>query len=363
MTRVRIDGIVKRFGEASALSGVSLDLPPGELFTLLGPSGCGKTTLLRIVAGLLAQDAGSVAFDGVPVDRVPPYRRNIGVVFQSYAIFPHLTVRQNIAYGLRARRMDSARAAAKVAEAARMVQMEPLLDRMPAALSGGQQQRVVLARALVIEPRLLLMDEPLSNLDARLRVEMRTVIRRLQRALGITTLYVTHDQEEALALSDTIAVMDRGEVLQTGPPWALYRAPRNRFVAEFLGGMNVLAGRLTSPAGAGGVTVVETDFGTPWAVAADGPAPGAGPVWLGIRPESLRVEPPPGAADRWNQVAGTVTEVGYLGAVARYQVDVAPGVSLTVEVHDPDFQTLRRVGDSVRLWCDPAKVRILAPHP
>ena len=223
MTRVRIDGIVKRFGEASALSGVSLELPPGELFTLLGPSGCGKTTLLRIVAGLLAQDAGSVAFDGVPVDSVPPYRRNIGVVFQSYAIFPHLTVRQNIAYGLRARRMDSERAAAKVVEAARMVQMEPLLDRMPAALSGGQQQRVVLARALVIEPRLLLMDEPLSNLDARLRVEMRTVIRRLQRALGITTLYVTHDQEEALAISDTIAVMDRGQVLQTGPPWALYR--------------------------------------------------------------------------------------------------------------------------------------------
>ena len=363
MTRVRIDGIVKRFGEAPALSGVSLELPPGELFTLLGPSGCGKTTLLRIVAGLLAQDSGSVAFDGVPVDSVPPYRRNIGVVFQSYAIFPHLTVRQNIAYGLRARRMDHERAAAKVIEAARMVQMEPLLDRMPAALSGGQQQRVVLARALVIEPRLLLMDEPLSNLDARLRVEMRTVIRRLQRALGITTLYVTHDQEEALAISDTIAVMDRGEVLQTGAPWALYRAPRTRFVAEFLGGMNVLAGRLTSPAGAGEVTLIETDFGAPWVVAADGTGAGAGPVWVGIRPESLRVEPPPGIADRWNQAAGTVTEVGYLGAVVRYQVDVAPGVSLTVEVHDPDFQTLRRVGDSVRLWCDPAKVRILAPHP
>jgi iron(III) transport system ATP-binding protein len=294
---------------------------------------------------------------------VPPYRRNIGVVFQSYAIFPHLSVRQNIAYGLRARRTDSARMATKVAEAARMVQMEPLLDRMPAALSGGQQQRVVLARALVIEPRLLLMDEPLSNLDARLRVEMRTVIRRLQQALGITTLYVTHDQEEALAISDTIAVMDRGQVLQTGPPWALYRAPRNRFVAEFLGGMNVLAGRLTGPARSGGVTVVETDFGASWSVAVDGPAPDAGPVWLGIRPESLRTEPPPGAADRWNQVAGTVTDVGYLGAVARYQVEVAPGVSLTVEVHDPDLQTLRRVGDGVRLWCDPAKVRILAPHP
>src|SRR5262245_10273044 len=363
MTRVRIDGVVKRFGEAAALNGVSLELPPGELFTLLGPSGCGKTTLLRIVAGLLAQDAGSVAFDGVPIDDVPPYRRNIGVVFQSYAIFPHLTVRQNIAYGLRARRMTAAETEGKVAAAARMVQMEPLLDRMPAALSGGQQQRVVLARALVIEPRLLLMDEPLSNLDARLRVEMRAVIRRLQRTLGITTLYVTHDQEEALAISDTIAVMDRGEVLQTGPPWALYRAPRTRFVAEFLGGMNVLAGRLTASRAADGVAVVETDLGAPWSVAIDGQASAPGPVWLGIRPESLRVEPPADSMDRWNQVAGTVTEVGYLGAVARYQVEVGPGISLTVEVHDPDFQTLRRVGDHVRLWCDPAKVRILAPHP
>jgi ABC-type Fe3+/spermidine/putrescine transport system ATPase subunit len=363
MTRVRVDGIVKRFGEAVALSGVSLELPPGELFTLLGPSGCGKTTLLRIVAGLLTQDAGAVAFDGVPVDSVPPYRRNIGVVFQSYAIFPHLTVRQNIAYGLRARGIGAERAEGKVAEAARMVQMEALLDRMPAALSGGQQQRVVLARALVIEPRLLLMDEPLSNLDARLRVEIRAVIRRLQRTLGITTLYVTHDQEEALAISDTVAVMDRGQVLQTGPPWKLYREPRTRFVAEFLGGMNVVAGRLTSPVPAGDAVVVETEFGAPWSVAGDGPAPGTGPVWLGVRPESLRVEPPPGSGDGWNQVTGTVAEVGYLGAVARYQVDVAPGVSLTVEVHDPDFQTLRRVGDAVRLWCDPAKVRILASHP
>jgi iron(III) transport system ATP-binding protein len=361
MTRVHIDGVVKRFGEAAALNGVSLELPPGELFTLLGPSGCGKTTLLRIVAGLLAQDAGSVSFDGVPVDSIPPYRRNIGVVFQSYAIFPHLTVRENIAYGLRARRMDGARSAAKVLEAARMVQMEPLLDRMPAALSGGQQQRVVLARALVIEPRLLLMDEPLSNLDARLRVEMRTVIRRLQQALGITTLYVTHDQEEALAISDTIAVMDHGQVLQTGAPWALYGAPRNRFVAEFLGGMNVLRGRLRAGSGAAGAEV-ETDFGAQWTVAVDGAA-AVGAVWLGVRPESLRLEPPSDAAARWNQVTGTVMEVHYLGAVARYQVAVAPEISLTVEVHDPDFQALRRVGDELRLWCDPAKVRLLAPHP
>jgi iron(III) transport system ATP-binding protein len=363
MTQVRIDGVVKRFGDVVALAGVSLELPAGELFTLLGPSGCGKTTLLRIVAGLLLQDAGSVTFDGMPIDGVPPYRRNIGVVFQSYAIFPHLTVRQNIAYGLRARRVTGAEAEVRIGQAARMVQMEPLLDRMPAALSGGQQQRVVLARALVIEPRILLMDEPLSNLDARLRVEMRAVIRRLQRTLGITTLYVTHDQEEALAISDTIAVMDRGEVLQTGPPWTLYRAPRNRFVAEFLGGMNVLAGRLTSVAATQGTALVETDFGARWFVVVDGEDVPPGPVWLGIRPESLRIEPSRDGMDRWNQITGTVTDVGYLGAVARYQIEIAAGISVAVEIHDPDFSTLRRVGDVVRLWCDPAKVRILAPHP
>jgi iron(III) transport system ATP-binding protein len=360
MTRLRVDGIVKRFGETVALDGVSLDLAPGELFTLLGPSGCGKTTLLRIVAGLLAQEAGTIAFDDVPVDGVPPYRRNIGVVFQSYAIFPHLTVRQNIAYGLRARRLAPGAIEAKVVAAARMVQLEALLDRMPAALSGGQQQRVVLARALVIEPRLLLMDEPLSNLDARLRVEMRAVIRRLQRTLGITTLYVTHDQEEALAISDTIAVMDRGRVVETGPPWALYRTPRTRFVAEFLGGMNILRGLVTG--GARGTIVAETGLGTPWSVVAEAGGADGGAVWLGVRPESLRLEPPGGSA-AWNQAAGTVTEVAYLGAVVRYQVQAGPTVTLTVDVHDPDVVALRRVGDAVRLWCDPAKVRLLSPRP
>jgi ABC-type Fe3+/spermidine/putrescine transport system ATPase subunit len=190
---------------------------------------------------------------------------------------------------------------------------------------------------------------------------MRTVIRRLQQALGITTLYVTHDQEEALAISDTIAVMDRGEILQTGPPWALYGAPRNRFVAEFLGGMNVLRGHLTTLTDAL-IAEVETSFGARWMVAVDGAA-ATGDVWLGVRPESLRLEPSPDVATRWNQVTGTVTEVDYLGAVARYQVAVAPDVSLTVEVHDPDFRALPRLGDELRVWCDPAKVRLLAPHP
>ncbi|HEV8309135.1 MAG TPA: ABC transporter ATP-binding protein [Methylomirabilota bacterium] len=351
MTRVRIDGVVKRFAESTALDGVSLELVPGELFTLLGPSGCGKTTLLRIVAGLLPQDAGSVAFDGVPVDAVPAYERNIGVVFQSYAIFPHLPVRENIAYGLRARGLPADAVTARVREAAHLVQLEPLLARMPAALSGGQQQRVVLARALVIEPRLLLMDEPLSNLDARLRRDMRALIRRIQRELGITTLYVTHDQEEALAISDTIAVMDRGRVLQTGRPWEVYLAPRSRFVAEFLGSMNVVPGRVLARAPGDAWVTVETACGAPWRILDGGRLPATGTVQLGVRPESLRLEPPAGSPETWNEARGTVTEVTYLGSVVRYQVRVADGLLLTAEAHDPDFTRLRAVGDPASLWC------------
>jgi iron(III) transport system ATP-binding protein len=340
MTEVRIEGLVKRFGDSTALDGVSLDLPAGRLFTLLGPSG-------------------AVSFDGVPVDTVPPYARNIGVVFQSYAIFPHLTVRQNIAYGLHARRLPPGAVAARVAETARLVQLDGLLDRMPAQLSGGQQQRAVLARALVIEPRLLLMDEPLSNLDARLRLQMRALIRRLQRELGITTLYVTHDQEEALAISDVIAVLDRGRVLQTGRPAELYLAPASRFVAEFLGSMNILPGRVRARAPGEDHAVVETSAGGSWRVRDDGRLPGEGPVHLGIRPESLRLAPPP-AAEGWNELPGRVTDVAYLGAVVRYEVGVGPGLTVVAEVHDPDLAALRAVGDEVRLWCPAAKVVPLA---
>jgi ABC-type Fe3+/spermidine/putrescine transport system ATPase subunit len=360
MTAVRIEAVVKQFGGTTALAGVSLAVGAGELFTLLGPSGCGKTTLLRIVAGLLVQDAGTVCFDGVPVDAVPAYTRNVGVVFQSYAIFPHLTVRDNIAYGLRARGEPAPRVAARVTEAARLVQLDGLLDRMPAALSGGQQQRTVLARALVIAPRLLLMDEPLSNLDARLRRDMRGLIRRLQRESGITTLYVTHDQEEALEISDTIAVMDRGRVLQVGPPWQLYRHPASRFVAEFLGSMNVLAGTLVRTGADGAPAAVAMGFGAVWQVAGGAGRLTSGPVHVGVRPESFRLAPPPAGRDGWNAVPGTVAEVAYLGAVVRYQVRVSDGAVLTAEVHDPDWSGLCAVGDAVTLYCPASKAIVVA---
>ena len=230
----------------------------------------------------------AVLFNDDRMDDVPPYLRNIGVVFQSYAIFPHLTVGENIAYGLKARRVSPDRIAAKVAEAGHLVQLEGLLDRMPSQLSGGQQQRVVLARALVIEPRLLLMDEPLSNLDAKLRVQIRSLIRAVQRELQITTIYVTHDQEEALAISDTIAVMDRGRVLQVGKPWELYLKPANRFVADFIGTMNVFRGRVEDGA-AGELRGLVTGFGERWQVPAAG-TPGTS-ISVGVRPESLALEP------------------------------------------------------------------------
>ncbi len=359
MTRVQVQGVVKRFGEMPAIDGISLEVRPGELFTLVGPSGCGKTTLLRIIAGLLEQDAGSVLFNEDRMDEVPPYLRNIGVVFQSYAIFPHLTVGENIAYGLKARRVSPDRITAKVAEAGHLVQLEGLLDRMPSQLSGGQQQRVVLARALVIEPRLLLMDEPLSNLDAKLRVQIRSLIRAVQRELQITTIYVTHDQEEALAISDTIAVMDRGRVLQVGKPWELYLKPANRFVADFIGTMNVFRGRVED-GGAGELRALVTGFGERWQVPAAG-APGAS-ISVGVRPESLALEPGANAGEAWNSLTGTVTEAAYLGAVVRYEVRVADGLTVTADIHNPDFAAIRMVGDRVTLWFAANRAVLLPDH-
>ncbi len=358
MTRVQVKGVAKRFGGTAAIDGVSLDVRPGELFTLVGPSGCGKTTLLRIVAGLLEQDAGSVFFNEDRMDHTPPYLRNIGVVFQSYAIFPHLTVAENIAYGLKARRVPPDRIATKVAEVGRLVQLETLLDRMPSQLSGGQQQRAVLARALVIEPRLLLMDEPLSNLDAKLRVQIRSLIRAVQRALQITTIYVTHDQEEALAISDTIAVMDRGRVLQVGKPWELYLAPSSRFVADFIGTMNVFHGRLEGPAAPAGLRPLVTAFGERWQVRAAG-ATGA-QVTVGVRPEALALERGASADETWNSLTGTVVEAAYLGAVVRYQVRVADASSVVAEIHNPDFAAIRAVGDRVTLWFGASRAVLLS---
>ncbi len=244
MVSVKLRNIRKTFGEVVALDNVSLDIEDGELFTLLGPSGCGKTTLLRIIAGLEFPDSGKVLFNGRDVTYVKASRRNTAMVFQNYALWPHMTVFENIAFGLQIRKVPKNEIKKKVYDILRLVRLEGLEKRFPGQLSGGQQQRVALARALVVEPDVLLLDEPLSNLDAKLRIEMREEIRRIQKEIGITTIYVTHDQEEALTISDRVAVMNRGRVLQIGTPIEIYRDPKNEFVASFIGKSTLLRGVL-----------------------------------------------------------------------------------------------------------------------
>jgi ABC-type Fe3+/spermidine/putrescine transport system ATPase subunit len=320
VTAVRIDGATRRFGALLAVDGVSIDIRDGELFTLLGPSGCGKTTLLRMVAGFCDLDAGSIAFDGVRVDDMPPHRRNTGMVFQSYAIFPNLTVAGNVAYGLKPRKVPRNQIAARVGRALDLVRLGELGERLPYQLSGGQLQRVALARSLVIEPAVLLLDEPLSNLDAKLRIEMRREIRELQRTLGITAIYVTHDQEEALAISDRVAVMRAGRIEQIGAPDDIYRRPATPFVAEFLGATNLIAGTVVDIERG---RLVVAALGTTFLAPDNGALPGT-PVVLSLRPEVLRPlgrsTPPVG----WAILEGQVTGVEFLGPLTRVDLTFAP---------------------------------------
>src|ERR1043166_6973410 len=242
MTTIRLDGVSRTFGAVRAVDDFSATIEEGKLFTLLGPSGCGKTTLLRMIAGFVELEAGSIWFDGKRIDALPAHHRNTGMVFQNYAIFPNLTVEGNVAYGLRARKVKPDDIASRVRKALERVRLVGYGSRWPHELSGGQLQRVAIARVLVIEPAVLLFDEPLSNLDAQLRTQMRVEIRQLQQSLGLTTIYVTHDQEEALAISDRIAILRAGKIEQIGSPEEIYQRPQTAFVAEFLGGTNLLAG-------------------------------------------------------------------------------------------------------------------------
>ena len=246
MAVVDIAGVTKTYGDVRALADIELRIESGEFFTLLGPSGCGKTTLLRTIAGFHRQDTGSIRVDGAPLDDVPAYKRDIGMVFQDYAVFPHKSVAGNVAFGLENRKVKRAEIQRRVDEALALVHLDGLGSRMPHQLSGGQQQRVGLARAMVIAPKILLMDEPLSNLDAKLRIELREDIRDLQRRLGTTTVYVTHDQEEALVVSDRICVMKEGRIHQIGTPFEIYRQPATPFVAGFVGAMNLVDGGKTA---------------------------------------------------------------------------------------------------------------------
>jgi len=345
-----IDRLAVAYGGVRVIEDLSLSIEQGCFFTLLGPSGCGKTTLLRTIAGFIQAAEGRLLFGNTDVTRLPPHKRNIGMVFQDYALFPDKTVFDNVAYGLRARRVDEAATKRKVAQSLDHVGLGHLAARHPAALSGGQRQRVALARALVIEPQLLLMDEPLSNLDAKLRVQVREVITELQREAGITTIFVTHDQDEALAMSDRIGVMNRGRLEQVGPPSAIYREPATGYVADFVGAANLVQVTLPQAAAIGPVTVPLPGGAVMARVPAAMPA---GPALLVARPEEISL------ARDGDGLPATVRRRQYLGGRTTYKVELADGPTLAVDLHG-DRHDAFQPGDAVRLGFDPLRTLVLA---
>ncbi|HYE91382.1 MAG TPA: ABC transporter ATP-binding protein [Terriglobales bacterium] len=350
--KIHLGEVEKRFGGVRAVDRVSIEIADGELFTLLGPSGCGKTTLLRMIAGFYPVDAGAIHFGARRVDGLPPYARNIGMVFQNYALWPHMTVAANVTYGLKLRKLAKAEIARRLEEGLRKVNLTGLAERYPGQLSGGQQQRVALARALVLNPDILLLDEPLSNLDAKIRVQVRAEIRTLQRELGITTVYVTHDQEEALSLSDRVAVMRDGRVQQVATPKELYERPVNRFVADFVGTNNFIAGVCRGSTAE--AVMVETPLGTLRGRASGKVAAGDRCV-LAVRPENVAL-----GGDGDNAVDAKVVLGSYLGSVLRYDVATAPGLHLKVDVRDPWHHTPLAPGQPLRVTF-PASVALTLP--
>ncbi|MEU7901365.1 ABC transporter ATP-binding protein [Actinoplanes sp. NPDC049118] len=342
---LRLDGVSRSFGGHEALAGLDLTIKRGEFIALLGPSGCGKSTALNCLAGLLPLTRGSIWKDEARLDVLPPERRGFGMVFQNYALFPHLSVRHNVAFGLQMRRVPRAELRRRVDEALRLVHLEDQAGKLPGRLSGGQQQRVAIARAVVLEPSLVLMDEPLSNLDAKLRLEMRTEIRRLHQSLGLTTVYVTHDQEEALSLADRLVVLRAGRVQQIGTPEQLHTEPANWHVADFMGYRNLLPLRAGPRRGAGIVVELEGRelVGTP----VDGPAPGS-EVIAGIRPEDLRIGPAGGTG-----VPAVVEVVEYQGREVAVEALTAGGVSLNLRSADRPA-----VGDRITVTVDPRRLLV-----
>jgi len=359
LSEVRMESVGKRYGDHWAVREVSLSIRPGEFYTLLGPSGCGKTTLLRLLAGFVTPDEGRIVVDDEVIDAVPPWKRNLGMVFQHYALWPHLTVFENVAFGLRERGVSGRALAERVAAALGQVGLAGFEARRPSQLSGGQQQRVALARTLVVEPRLLLLDEPLSNLDAVLRAQMRLELGRLHREVGTTTLYVTHDQAEALALSTRIAVLERGRIVQEGKPEEIYWRPRTRFVAEFVGAANLLPVRVTEVRDlgvvvetAGGARVPVASAGHPWTAGAQG--------LLCLRPEALRVEEAERAAGGIRgKVAGHVFE----GSRQLYEIAIAGGGTMRVEMLTSAQQGRGfKPGDDVKIEISPETSVLLPPE-
>jgi iron(III) transport system ATP-binding protein len=353
---VEFRNVTKRFGEAAVVDRISLDIAPGELFFLLGPSGCGKTTLLRCLAGFYQPDEGSIRIGGRDVTRLAPEERDTAMVFQSYALWPHMTAAENVAFGLELRNTPREEIRRRVAEALAMVRMTERSDYRPNQLSGGQQQRVALARALVIRPQCLLLDEPLSNLDAKLRLEMRAEIRRICKQAGLTAIYVTHDQKEALSIADRLAILDKGAVQQVGRPQEVYLRPRSRFVANFIGETNFVEGTVLGVAP--GRIELETPLGTVVSTAeAPRPAARGDRVTLSLRPEILHLGRAP--EDVSNVFEGAVHDSMYLGEMAQHLVRVGRDVHLKVFDLNPKIIAHDSEEARTMLWFRAANVVLL----
>ena len=329
--QVECKNIALAYGATQVLKGVTLTIKPGEFFALLGPSGSGKSTLLRLIAGFNVAQSGQITVDGSDITRIPPWRRNIGMVFQNYALWPHMTVERNVAFGLEERKMPRAEITRKVKDVLALVGLTDLAQRRPNQLSGGQQQRVALARTLAIEPNVLLLDEPLSNLDAKLRVQMRQELKSLQRRLGITTIFVTHDQEEALTTCDRIAVMDQGVIQQIGTPMELYDSPVNRFVANFVGTINFIEGHVEhSPNGSSFLSELLGKIALPAAT----PVRATTRAALALRPHTINIVAGPASSTNASpgsiNVPGNILEREFLGEFVRYRIN-ANGTELIVD--------------------------------
>ncbi len=344
---VRFEGVSKRFSGAAAVDGVSLDIYEGEFFALLGPSGCGKTTLLRLLAGLETPDAGRVVLDGRDLAPVPPYRRPVNMMFQSYALFPHLTVEGNVAFGLKQDGLPKPEIAARVAEMLALVKLEGFAERKPHQLSGGQRQRVALARSLVKRPRVLLLDEPLAALDKKLRGETQFELMHLKERLGLTFIIVTHDQEEAMTVADRIGVMDQGRLIQVATPPEIYEQPNSRWVADFIGDVNLIEGKVVE-AGPTATTVASARAAQLRACPCDA-KPGA-TVWVALRPEKVRIAREPPATAGENCVAGEVMGIGYLGDLSIYKVRLDNGYVMKAAAANMTRLIERPIGWNDRVW-------------
>jgi iron(III) transport system ATP-binding protein len=355
MVSVQFERVTKILGQSRAVDGLTLEIKPGELFFLLGPSGCGKTTALRLVAGFYAPDEGRIILNERDQSRVPPHKRNTGMVFQNYALWPHMDVWNNVAYGLKMRRVSEDEKKQRVGHALETVQMETYAGRLPNQLSGGQQQRVALARALVIEPDVILLDEPLSNLDAKLRIEMRAQIKEIHQKIGRTMIYVTHDQAEALSMADRIAVMYRGRVVQVGTPRQLYTRPESAFVAEFIGGTNLLPGTLDER---GDLLTVRTPVGLIRAVNGAKDIAHGDLVFCSVRPESLRLQTEGPLSAEHNQLTGEIQSIMYFGDSEQYSLRLTDGTLVRAVQYNQTARTAE-IGKRVTLAIDPRDVIVL----